>query len=304
MPQLMVQNGKFIDYEDAVVHVMSPAVKYGFSVFEGIRAYWNERDKQLYVFRLRDHTDRLFQSMKLLRFKPTFDRDEIDRLTLELIRRNDIKSSGAIRVCAYIDGRGEQESRSPVGYVISAGAKGRDTEVVEKGIRAQVSSWIRIADNSMPPRIKTAANYVNSSLARVQATQDGYGDAILLNQAGKVSEATGSTLLMVRRGKVVVPNLTSAVLESITRDTIMRLAVEAGLEVEEREVEKTELYAAEEIFFCGSAAEVKPVIDVDGMTIGSGVPGPITRKLQSAYFDAISGVKPDNKGWLTPVYTG
>ncbi len=303
MPQLMVQNGKFIDYEDALVHVMSPAMKYGFSVFEGVRAYWNDRDNQLYVFRMRDHTDRLFQSMKLLRFQPTFDKDEIDRLTLELLRQNEIKSSGAVRVCAYVDGRGEQESRSPIGYVISATAKGRDTAIVEKGIRAQVSSWIRIADNSMPPRIKTAANYVNTSLARVQATHDGYGDAILLNQAGKVSEASGSTLFMVRRGKVVTPDLTSAVLESITRDTILQLAVQAGFEIEEREVEKTELYAAEEIFFCGSAAEVKPVIDVDGMIIGTGEPGPITRHLQNDYFAAVSGARADNKGWLTPVLT-
>ncbi len=282
---------------------MSPAVKYGISVFEGVRAYWNEEREQLYVFRMREHTDRLFQSMKLLRFKPTFGKDEIDRLSLELLRRNEIRSNAALRVAAYIDGMAEQEAREPVSYAIAALERSRQTGVAEKGIRCQVSAWSRIDDTSMPPRIKTGANYINNSTARLQAAHDGYDDAILLNRAGKVAEATATSIFFLRRGRLVTPHLTSSVVESITRDTMLQLAADAGMEVEEREVEKTELYSADEIFLVGSAAEVKPVIDIDGFVIGTGEPGPVTRKMQTAYFETVSGKRADNRGWLTSVYT-
>jgi len=297
----IVQNGQFIAYEDAVVHVMSPAIKYGLAVFEGLRIYPGHDNYGVYVFRLKEHIDRLFQSMKLLRFDAPFDAAEISNNLLELLRRNEVRTDAHIRVIAYIDGTGEMQASGPVSYCIAAHEMPR-TSRIEKGIRCQVSSWVRISDNAMPPRVKCSANYVNSRLARFQAIQDGYDEAVLLNASGKVAEAPGTCIFHVRYGKLVTPDVVSGILESITRDTVIVLAKELGLGCVERSVDKTELYAADEVFLVGSAAEILPVIAIDGISIGAGVPGPITRKLQTAYFAAVSGVDGDQRYWLTPVH--
>lgn len=302
LPEFIVQNSKFIKYGDAFTHIMSPAVKYGLSVFEGLRAYWSDADKQLYVFRLVEHTERLFQSMKLLRFEPTFTMEEINANTLGLLRRNNVRQTAHIRTIAYLDGMGEQDVRGPVSYSISALEKTRGKHV-ERGIRCQISAWVRLSDKAMPPRIKCGGNYVNSRLARFQARHDGYDEAILLNDAGHVAEAPGACIFMVRRGELVTPELTSGILESITRDTIIDLARDLEMKVVERRIDKTELYAAQEIFIVGSAAEVVPVVNVDGIAVGGGFRGPITAQLQQAYFDAVVGARARNRGWLTPVYT-
>ena len=301
LPAYIVQNGKLIGYGDAVAHVMSPALKYGLSVFEGLRAYWNDADKQLYVFRLQEHTERLFQSMKLLRFEPKFSAEEINDLTIELLRRNNVRGAAHIRTIAYLDGMGEHIVPGPVSYSISALERGRAAQV-EKGIRCQVSAWTRISDNAMPPRIKTGGNYVNSRLARFQAKHDGYDEAILLNSAGKVAESPGCCIFLRRRDELITPDVTSGILESITRDTVMHLARGKGIQVTERAVDKTELYAAQEIFLVGSAAEILPVIDVDGVAIGTGERGIMTKDLQTAYFDAVTGKSASNRGWLTNVH--
>jgi len=299
-PELIVQNGNFVPYESAVVHVMSPAVKYGLSVFEGLRAYKSDEDGKVYVFRLQEHTERLFQSMKLLRFEATFDADEINARTLELLRRIGVKSAAHIRTIAYLDGKGEQQTRKPVSYSISALEKARNANTAE-GIRCQVSAWTRISDATMPPRIKCGGNYVNGRLARSQAIQDGYNDAIQLNTAGKVAEAPGACLFAVRRGELVTPDVASGILESITRDTVLHLARDFGMNVQERQVEKTELYAASEVFLVGSAAEIVPVVDIDGISIGTGKRGPVTEQLQQGYFQAVTGSYGRERGWLTAV---
>jgi len=301
LPEYIVQNSDFIKYGDARTHVMSPAVKYGLSVFEGLRAYWNVAQQDLYVFRLNEHTERLFQSMKLLRFDADFTPDEINQNTIALLRRNRIRQAAHIRTIAYLDGMGEQDVRGPVSYSISALEKARSKNV-ERGIRCQVSCWRRLSDSTMPPRIKCGGNYVNSRLARSQAKQDGYDEAILLNQAGQVAEAPGACIFIVRRNQLVTPDLTSGILESITRDSIIDLAREMGIDVVERTVDKTELYAAKEIFLVGSAAEVLPVVNVDGIGIGNGERGVITAQLQKAYFEAASGDTASRHGWLTSVY--
>jgi len=294
-------NGQIVPYEDAVVHVMSPAVKYGLSVFEGLRTYWNESGQQLYIFRLEDHTRRLFQSMKLLRFKAGFSSEEINEGMVALLRRNEVRGSAHIRVTAYLDGKGEQQAVGPVSYAISALVKPRNARV-DGGIRCQVSSWVRMSDTVMPPRIKCGGNYVNGRLARYQAIQDGYDEAIILNSAGKVAEGPGTCIFHVRDGRLHTPDLTSGVLESITRDTIIKLADELGIPCLERVVEKTELYAADEVFMVGSAAEVVPVVDIDGIEIGDGRRGPVTLRLQQAYDDAVTGTDGRDRGWLRPVY--
>jgi branched-chain amino acid aminotransferase len=280
-PQFIVLNGSLIPYEEATTHVMSPAVKYGLSVFEGLRAYWDSRDQELYVFRLQDHTDRLMQSMKLLRFHHAFDGDEINRMTIDLLRQNKVREAAHIRTTAYLDGKGEQQAKTPVSYAISALEKPR-TAKIERGIRCQVSSWMRMADNVMPPRIKCGGNYVNGRLARYQAIQDGYDEAIILNTLGKVAEGPGTCIFFVRNGELVTPDLASGILESITRDTVIRLAKEADM--------------------VGSAAELVPVVDIDGITIGAGARGPITSQLQQAYFETVTGQRSSPEGWLTPVY--
>lgn len=296
-----VLNGEVVPYESATTHIMSPAVKYGLSVFEGLRCYWSDEDDELYVFRLQDHTDRLLQSMRLLRFAHTFDGTEINRMTLELLRRNEVRSTAHIRVTAYIDGKGEQQATGPISYAISALEKPR-TSRTEKGMRCQVSAWVRMADNVMPPRIKCGGNYVNGRLARFQAIQDGYDEAIILNSLGKVAEGPGTCIFLVRHGQLITPDLASGILESITRDSVLVLAKEHGFTTVERMVDKTELYAADEVFMVGSAAELVPVTDIDGLTIGSGQRGPVTAALQQAYFDAVTGLGPRRPGWLTPTY--
>lgn len=298
-PEFIVQNGALIPYEDALVHVMSPAVKYGLSVFEGLRAYRSEDDGKVYVFRLQEHTQRLFQSMKLLRMEPEFDAAEIDAKTLELLGRVGVRSAAHIRTIAYLDGKGEQQVRKPVSYSISVLEKARNPNTA-KGIRCQVSAWTRINDVTMPPRIKCGGNYVNGRLARFQAIHDGYNDAIQLNSAGKVAEAPGACLFMVRRGELVTPDVASGILESITRDTVIELSKLYGLTLHERPVEKTELYAADEVFLVGSAAELVPVVDIDGIAIGSGARGPVTERLQAGYFEAVCGALGHERGWLTP----
>jgi len=300
-PECIAHNGNIVPYEQAQVHVMSPAVKYGLSVFEGLRAYWNADRKQLYVFRLEDHTERLFQSMRLLRFDAAFKADEINRVTMEVLRRNSIRESAHIRTTVYLDGKGEQQAVSPVSYTISAIEKPRASRV-DKGIRCQISSWVRISDNIMPPRIKCGGNYVNGRLARFQAIQDGYDEAILLNTLGKVAEGPGTCVFLVKDGRLITPDLPSAVLESITRDSVLVLAKEAGIECIERMVDRTELYAADEAFMVGSAAEVVPIVNVDGLPVGDGRRGPLTEKLQTAYFEAASGVGKLREHWLAPVY--
>ena len=300
-PEFIALNGALIPYEDARVHVMSPAVKYGLSVFEGLRAYWNPAGEELYVFRLQDHTDRLMQSMKLLRFEAGFDGAEINRMTLELLRRNHVREAAHIRTTAYLDGKGEQQAKGPVSYSISAVEKPRSKRV-EQGIRCQISSWIRMSDTIMPPRIKCGGNYVNGRLARCQAQQDGYDEAILLNTFGKVAEGPGTCVFMVKGGRLITPDVASGILESITRDSALVLAREAGIETVERIVDRTELYAADEVFMVGSAAEIVPVIGIDGIEIGTGLRGPMTATLQTAYFEAVMGRGAARPGWLTPVH--
>jgi branched-chain amino acid aminotransferase len=301
VPEFIVLNGKIIPYGQAMTHVMSPAVKYGLSVFEGLRAYWSDFDQDLYIFRLSDHTERLMQSMKLLRFEPGFTGADIDAMTIELLRRNATKASAHIRTTAYLDGMGEQQATGPVSHSISALERPRSPRV-DNGIRCQVSSWMRMADNVMPPRIKCGGNYVNGRLARFQAIKDGYDEAIILNTHGKVAEGPGTCIFFVRRSELVTPDLASGILESITRDTVLVLARDLGVRTSERMVDRTELYAADEVFMVGSAAEIVPVLDIDGIAIGKGAPGQITRRLQQAYFDAATGVGKRRPGWLTPVY--
>lgn len=298
----MVVNGKTVPFEQATVHLMSPAMRYGLNVFEGLRGYWNDAEKQLYVFRLAEHLERFDQSIRLLRFKAEFDMDTIGKATIDLLRADGHRANCHIRTTAYLDGIGEHHVTGPVSWMVYAGPRPRGNKVAT-GIAAHVSTWRRMSDNALPPRIKCGANYANARLARFQAQVDGYDDAIMLNDAGKVGEGPGACIFLVRKDRLITPSITSGILESITRDTILTLARERGLAIEERSVDRTELYASDEAFFAGSAAEVLPITSVDRMAVGSGAVGPVTAQLQKDYFDAVEGCAKINKGWLTPVWT-
>lgn len=297
----MIVNGTTVPFADATVHLMSPAMRYGLNVFEGLRGYWNDDDGQLYVFRLAEHMERFDQSVRLLRFQAEFSMEDVANAVLELLRADGHRANCHIRTTAYLDGIGEHHVTGPVSWMVYAGPRPR-AKKIETGISVHVSSWRRMSDNAMPPRIKCGANYANARLARFQAQIDGYDDAIMLNDLGRVGEGPGACVFLVRGGRLITPDLTSGILESITRDTIITLANDAGIAIEERPVDRTELYAAQEIFLAGSAAEVMPVVSVDRMAVGSGTVGPVTRLLQDAYFAAVEGRPGSRMEWLAPVW--
>lgn len=297
----MVVNGKTVPFAEATVHLMSPAMRYGLNVFEGLRGYWNADASQLYVFRLDEHMIRLDQSIRLLRMNAGFTMDSIADAVIGLLRADGHRANCHIRTTAYLDGIGEHHVTGPVSWMVYAGPRPRGTKV-ETGISVHISSWRRMSDNAMPPRIKCGANYANARLARFQAQIDGYDDAVMLNDLGRVGEGPGACVFIVRGGRLITPDLTSGILESITRDTILTLARDLGVDVEERSIDRTELYAAEEIFLAGSAAEVLPVTSVDRMSIGGGSVGKVTKTLQKAYFETVEGRVDAYRRWLTPVW--
>jgi branched-chain amino acid aminotransferase len=296
-------NGELLKAEDAKVLITTPALKYGASVFEGIRAYWNDKKEDLYVFRLRDHLKRLEQSCRLMRFDITEDMIEgLSNSIIELLRVNDVRQDVHIRPMVYLEGEGPLESVGPVGIAVSL-------TLIERwfggkpGLSCSVSSWSRISDHCMPPRIKCAANYQNSRLALVQAKRDGYDSTILLNERGKVSEGPGYTFFMIRRGIPVTPKITDDILESFTRLTVIQLLTEFhGLKVIEREIDRTELYLAEEAFFCGTGAEITPIFSIDKYIISGGTIGRITELTRKTYFAMVKGDLSEHAEWRTPVY--
>ena len=301
---LVYQNGNFIPWRDARVHVFSPVVKYGAAVFEGIRGYWSENRQCMLLFRLRDHMERMEISQRILRFDTVVSADEMEDAVVELVRRNGFKESVHIRPMAYLGGDGEASARGPVESVITAIRRGTQ-KLTETGCRAQVSSWERLSDRVMPGRAKAVGNYNNSRLAGIQAKVDGYDTALLLNRAGKIAEGPSMCFFMIRNGVPITSSITSDILESITRDTVITLLEdEFGLKTEQREIDRSELFMAEEAFFCGTGWEVTPVIDVDSAPIGNGEVGPIVKRLQQAYFEMVSGIGEDPRGWLTAVEIG
>jgi len=293
-------NGEYIPWNQANIHVFSPAVKYGGSVFEGIRGYWNTEREKLYLFRLEEHMQRMEVSQKIMRFTEVASSDVMVEATIELMRRNNFRRSVHIRPTVYLDGIGGSSARGPIGRFITAIPRSTPKKV-EVGCRAQVSSWERISDRSMPARAKSNANYNNARFAGIQASIDGYDAAIMLNSRGKVSEGQGMCIFMIRNGVAVTPSITSDILESITRDTVITLFTEMGIEIQERDLDRSEFYDASEAFFCGTGWEVTPINDIDGAPVGDGKPGELTRKIQQAYFDLVMGAVEDKHGWLTEI---
>ena len=298
----MYLNGKIVDYADCKIHAFASVVKYGTGVFEGLRGYWNADAKQLYIFRLREHMERIRFGMKAMRYADIPPLDELERSIIEVSRANAIRATTHYRMIAYLDGDDELSTTGPTGIVVGAVVRG-SSQRVESGMAAMISSYTRIADNALPPRVKCTANYVNNRAAELEAKAGGYDGALMLTQEGKLSEASGACCFLVRNGKLITPDLSSDILESITRETVIELArSKLGLTVEERRIDRSEIAAADEMFACGSGWEVVPINSVSRIDVGDGKPGPVTRSVQNAYFEIVHGRTNTHPTWLTPVW--
>ena len=305
--EYLVMDGAVVRYDDARLHISTPAVRYGATAFEGVRAYWNEDERELYLFRAPEHVDRLLQSARLMGMAPVEQSaDDVLRLMIELLHANDIRQGVHLRPSLFVAGDGSIQARGPVSLGIVAVPSGA---IIDTGgwdsrpFRLAVSSWRRIDDNSMPPRIKCAANYQNARMALIQAEDDGYDGTLMLDASGHVTEEARACVFAVRDGAALTPPVTNDILESITRDTVIRLLREDhGVEVVEREIDRTELYVADEVFLSGTALGVTPVGSVDRFDVGDGAPGPVTAALNRTYVDAASGRDSRRAEWLTPVY--
>ncbi len=291
-------NGEFVKWPEAKVHVLSHALHYGSGVFEGIRCY--ETEKGPAVFRLKDHMKRLFYSAEVFGLKIPFKRQELYDVTLKLISKNELKEC-YIRPIAYY-GYG-QMGLNPIGAKVdvsiavwSWGAY-LGEEGIKNGIRMKISPWIRPPTNVMPTNAKVTGNYVNSILAKVEAVEAGFEEAILLDINGNIAECTGENLFIAKDNVLITPP-TDNTLKGITRDSIMQIALDFEVKVEERLFNKDKLFAADEAFLTGTAAEVTPIREVDGKQIGEGKPGPLTKKLQAKYYDSIHGRSPEYEKWL------
>lgn len=292
-------DGEFVDWEKANVHVLTHSLHYGLGVFEGIRCY--KTDKGPAIFRLKEHVDRLFSSAHIFLMKMPFTKDEITNAIIETIRVNNIKEC-YIRPLVYIGygAMGLYPKDNPVKVAIAVWPWGAylGEDGINKGIRVKVSSFIRSHVNYNMTRGKVCGHYVNSLIAKNEAKACGFDEALLLDTEGYVSEGSGENIFIVRNGVLKTTPLTS-ILQGITRDSMMEMARDEGIKVVEEKFTRDELYISDEAFFTGTAAEVTPIREVDGRTIGSGKPGPVTKKLQKLFFDTVKGKNKNYEAWLT-----
>ena len=302
-PPYAWQNGRIVPWDQCVVHARSQGAFWGANVFEGVRAYVSPDDGRLYAFRVGDHLARLRRSMKSLHMEIAHTEAELAQACSDLVLANDFGTDVHVCVVAYFD---MGPNFDPLAHTTETGVHVTSTPVPRSpahryGASAAVSSWRRISDDAMPPRIKTGANYHNSRLAQHEAVRNGFDTTLLLNQRGTVSEAPGSCVVMVRDGELVTPPGTSGVLEGITVATVAELAAEhLGISLRRREIDRTELYVADEVFLCGTMSELLPITTVDRIQVGVGSPGPVTRALQEHYDDAVRN-RSSRREWCTPV---
>ncbi len=293
-------NGKFVEWDEAKVHVLTHTLHYGNGVFEGTRAY--QTQKGLAIFRLRDHTKRLLNSAKITAIKVPYSLEELENAQIELLRKNEFDGNVYIRPLVYLGYgvMGLYHINAPVEVAIAAWKWGAylGDEGLEKGIRVKVSSFARNSVKSTMGKAKAVANYLNSQMAKYEAVIAGYEEALLLDEEGFVAEGSGECIFIVRDGVLITPPNDNS-LESITQDTVLRLAKDKGIPIQRRRVTRDEVYIADEAFFTGTAAEVTPIREVDGRMIGEGKRGPLTKELQKAYFDVVYGRNLDYEHMLT-----
>lgn len=295
--------GEIVNVNDARINVLAPTSQFGLNVFEGIPCYWNENEKQLYAFRLDDHYERLLKSARLLQIDCKYTKEDFEKALVDVVRANEYNENISVRQTLFVDGFASWGAEGPVEMFVAPIPRGRTSaEYNKKGLHCCVASWRRISDEMLPPRIKCGANYMNSRLGQREALRDGYDSCIFLNDMGKVSEGPGSCLFIVKAGTIITPRLTDSVLESITRDSVLKIAKEKGFPTVERTIDRTELYTCDEAFLCGSAMEITPVLSIDRYQIGSGEIGALTKELHMLYLDIVRGESESFKNWITPIY--
>ncbi len=297
-------NGKFINWDDATLHVLSHVVSYGSAVFEGIRCYETKQGPA--IFRLREHMKRLINSAKIYRMELPFTVDQFAAVATELVAINKIKSCYVKPI--VLRGYGEAgvtPLNNPIEIYMACWAWGAylGPEALAKGVDVGVSSWTRIAPNTLPAMSKAAANYMNSQLIRMEAVINGYNEGIALDSDGHVSEGSGMNVFLVHDNTLYTPPLAASILPGITRDTVVKIAADLHIPVKESVIPREMLYVADEVFFVGTAVEITPIRSVDKIIIGKGAAGPITQSIQQEFFAITSGRKPDRHSWLTPVNT-
>jgi branched-chain amino acid aminotransferase len=297
-------DGEIVRYHAVRIGPMTHALHYGTGCFEGIRAYWNAEQQQLFLLQADAHFTRLRRSANILRMRLPYSNEELIGCTLELLRRNEARTDTYIRPLLYVSSevigvRLHDMDYSLLIYTAPLGAY----ISVDDGIRCMTSSWRRVPDAAIPARAKVTGSYVNSALAKSEAIENGCEEAIMLAMDGHVSEGSAENLFMIKGGVVVTPPVTDDILEGVTRDLLLGMIREQlRLPVVERSIDRTELYACDELFLCGTGAQVSPVIELDKRSIGSGAVGPYTRQLQDIYFRAVRGDDPRYRDWVLPVH--
>lgn len=300
-PEFVWFDGKFIRDNQANVSVMTHAIHYGTSVFEGLRGYWNS--KNLFIFRLDDHIKRFRNSGKIYSISLKFTNKEIINAIINLCKKNTVRQSCYIRPFYFV-------GRYGINLHITENAPTHTAIVMfpfgdlfnKNGIKVGVSSWRRIHDISTPPLAKMGGNYLNSILATQESKRNGYDEAIMLDQLGNVSEAPGENIFLVRNNKLITPPASSSALEGITKDSVIKISQDLGYDVLEREITRTELYLADELFLTGTAAEITPIISIDGKKVGIGKAGNISKQLRSIYSEIVMGRNEKYFNWITSVY--
>lgn len=294
---------QIVPLSEAKIGVMTHAFNYGTGVFEGIRGNWNSDDNTVYMFKVREHLKRLRMSAKICRIDISETDDEIEELVKEVVTKSNIREDQYIRPLAYKSSEaiGVRVHDLEDDLLIFAAPFGPYLDI-DAGARVQTSTWRRVEDMSIPARAKTTAGYLNSALAKTEAMQNGFDEAILLNQDGHVAEGSGENIAIIRNGTIVTPSRSDNVLEGLTLSTVIELAAtELGVETVSRTIDRSELYVADEVFMTGTAAHVTPILEVDRRLVANGDVGPITKQLQKLYFDIIYGRNPKYASWCTPV---
>lgn len=295
---------QIINVNEAMVNVLSPTSQFGLNVFEGIPCYWNDSQRQLYAFRLDEHYTRLLKSAKLIQLDCKYTKEDFKTALIETVKANEYDENLSVRQTLFVDGFGSWGSEGPVEMFVAPIPRGRTAaEYNKKGLHCCITSWRRISDENLSPRIKCGANYINSRVGQREALRNGYDTCIFLNEVGKIAEGPGSCFFMIKGNTLITPRLTDSVLESITRDTVIQLATkELGLQFEERTIDRTEVYLADEAFLCGSAMEITPIYSIDQYPIGSGEQGEKTKSIHLKYLECVQGKLEKYKHWLTAIY--
>ncbi|HET8846097.1 MAG TPA: branched-chain amino acid transaminase [Ktedonobacteraceae bacterium] len=300
----LFMNGEFIPAERGVVSVRTHAFAYGTGCFEGIRGYWNAKEEQVYLFRLREHYERFQRSCRTLQFSLPYTIDQYIELSKELVRRNEQHQDVYLRPVAYIKDEflGVKLHELTYDFLLTSEPQGNYIDL--SGLKCGVSSWRRIDDNAIPARAKICGAYVNSAFAKSEAMLNGFDEAIMLTHEGHVSEGSAENIFLVINGELVTPSASENILLGITRETVMELARrEMGIITRERQIDRTELYTADEIFLCGTGAQIAPVIEIDRRPVGTGQMGPVAQAIQQLYFDVVRGNKPEyREQWCEPVF--